>query len=353
MCQTGLNLFAAGKFGDVSFDTQPEAGAPGIAVGQGKAAHPVHELIARRIAERSKPGKRNDDFKLALAIEGGGMRGVIPASMAAAIDHHGLTECFDLVAGTSAGAATGAALLGGVAAGGCSAYWDELATRAFINPFKLLIGRPAFNPAYSLGLDTVALDAGRHGRAIENPIPLYCVALDVDSCEAVGLTGFENREELEGGLLASGRIPWIGGEPVEFRGRRWVDGGIAEPLPFPTAIKAGATHVLVLQSRPEGVPRSAPGVAERMIKRKLHRLNPELAVLYESRIDDYERDTAEVAHKSTTPSQAPHMLGWRLPAGSPMVGQLSRDQASLRAASDAAEQYSNRQIAAIMAGKVI
>lgn len=218
---------------------------------------------------------------------------------------------------------------------------------------KLLIGRPAFNQAYSLGLDTATLDDERHARAVASPTKLYCVATDVDSCEAVGLAGFKDRVELANGLLASGRIPWIGGEPVEFRGRRWIDGGIVEPLPYPTAIKAGATHVLVLQSRPEGVPRSAPGFVERRIRRKLHQLNPALSSIYDARIDNYERDTAELADKSVNQSGAPFLLGWRLPAGSPMVGQLSRNAAALRQASAVAEQYADRQLDATLPDEAI
>lgn len=55
-------------------------------------SHPVLELIRRRIAEGSRPGDRDpsDHARLALAIEGGGMRGSITGGMALAIDKLGL-----------------------------------------------------------------------------------------------------------------------------------------------------------------------------------------------------------------------------------------------------------------------
>ena len=43
------------------------------------------------------------------------MRGVVSAGMTAALERLGLTRCFDLVVGSSAGALNAAALLGGVA----------------------------------------------------------------------------------------------------------------------------------------------------------------------------------------------------------------------------------------------
>ena len=77
--------------------------------------HPVLELLAARAERAGQDGSATDGACLALAIEGGGMRGVVSAGMTAAIELLGLTACFDLVVGTSAGALNGAGLLAGVA----------------------------------------------------------------------------------------------------------------------------------------------------------------------------------------------------------------------------------------------
>ena len=66
------------------------------------APHAVGELLRRRAG-----GARDDGARLALAIEGGGMRGAVSAGMAIAIDELGLTEAFDAVYGASAGALNG------------------------------------------------------------------------------------------------------------------------------------------------------------------------------------------------------------------------------------------------------
>ena len=67
--------------------------------------HPVLELVLARGREGSRPGQRSDGAKLGLAIEGGGMRGVVTAGMVKALEQHGLLEAFDVVFGSSAGAA--------------------------------------------------------------------------------------------------------------------------------------------------------------------------------------------------------------------------------------------------------
>src|SRR5436853_425953 len=104
--------------------------------------------------------------------------------------------------------------------------------------------------------------------------------------EARGLTGrFDlvvgasagavNGGELCAGRLASSRLPWIGGDPAQFRGRAYLDGGLAESIPYRTAFGAGATHALALMTWPVGVARTPPGgLADRIIERRLRRLNP-------------------------------------------------------------------------------
>jgi predicted acylesterase/phospholipase RssA len=65
--------------------------------------HPVVEALRRR----------PDGARIALAIEGGGMRGAVSAGMVIAVHDLGLTDAFDFVFGASAGALNGVWLLSG------------------------------------------------------------------------------------------------------------------------------------------------------------------------------------------------------------------------------------------------
>ena len=97
-----------------------------------------------------------------------------------------------------------------------------------------------------------------------------------------------------------------GGPPVELGGRRYVDGGLAAPIPVAEALAAGATHVLAPQTRPYGVPRkSASRLADRFIERHLRRLNPTLVTLYRGRAAPYERTVGDIARRSRDPAAGP------------------------------------------------
>lgn len=303
-------------------------------------AHPVLDVLAARRHSASEPGARTDAHKVAVVLEGGGMRGVVSAGMTAAIERLGLTRCFDLVVGSSAGALNAAALLAGVARPAARMYHTVLASRRFVNPVRLLFGRPALDVRFVLAHAGEELDAERHERTIASPIPLHCVALDVDSAQSVPFTGMRTKDELFQVLLATTRMPWIGGPPVAIEGRRYIDGALTTPIPIALAKDAGATHILVLQTRPYGVPRSAGGrVGEAVIARYLRRLNPALVPLWHARIEEYEDLVERIARSSEQPdADGPYVLGLRPPQGTPCVTQLERRPEVLARAAEDAER---------------
>jgi predicted patatin/cPLA2 family phospholipase len=298
-------------------------------------AHPVVALLG----ERASRGSSDDGATLALVLEGGGMRGVVSCAMAAELERRGLTRCFDHVVGTSAGALNGAAFVAGVARGCTDNYLDEHAVRRYIAPRRLLLGRPAVDVAFTLQQVTDGLDAERHRRAVESPVPLHCLATDVETAQATRLAGFRSVAELHDALLATSRLPWVGGHAVPFRGRRYLDGGLVAPIGLDAALGLGATHVLVLQTRPEGVARTPEKrPVEWMIERRLRAQNPALVRCSRARVAVYEQVVERIAAATTEPGGAgPHVFGVRLPAGTPPVGQLERDPEVLRAAAEAAQ----------------
>ena len=92
--------------------TTPQVNATTVTTDQ-LLHHSVIELIAQRVRTNSTPGNRapDDTAHLALAIEGGGMRGSVSAGMAAAIASLDLTDAFDSIYGSSAGCMVGAYMI--------------------------------------------------------------------------------------------------------------------------------------------------------------------------------------------------------------------------------------------------
>jgi predicted patatin/cPLA2 family phospholipase len=304
------------------------------------STHPVAAVLRTRREDGSSPGARRDPHRVAVVIEGGGMRGVVSAGMTAALERLGLTACFDLVVGSSAGAINGAGLLGGMAAAGPGVYCGPLASRRFINPARLLVGRPALDVRFVLAHAAAGIEADRLEPTITRAMELHCVAVDVDTAELVTFAGMQTQQELWDALLATTRMPWVGGGPMTIGGRRYIDGALGASIPLAAALEAGATHVLVLQTRPFGVPRSTGSrLADVFIERHLRRLNPALVQAWRDRIPDYERLVVDIARRSSEPgADPPDVLGLRPPAGTPVVGQLERRAPVLSAAAAAAER---------------
>ncbi len=301
--------------------------------------HPVAAVLLERLGAGSQPGARRDGHRVALVLEGGGMRGVVSAGMTAALERFGLTPCFDLVVGSSAGAINGAALIAGVAREGAATYCGPLASRSFVNPARVLLGRPVIDVNSILTYAADGLDAGRHERVLSSPIALHCVATGVESAGPVDLSGMATIRELWDALLASSRMPWAGGAPVEIDGRRYLDGGLAAAIPVAEAVAAGATHVLALQTRPQGVPRkSASRIGDRLIERHLRTLNPALVTAYRERVPSYERLVDNIARWSREGGGPPYVLGIRPGSGTPAVSQLERRGPVLSVAAADAER---------------
>jgi predicted patatin/cPLA2 family phospholipase len=303
-----------------------------VATGEDQRDHPVIAAVRRRRDEGSTPGARTDGRRIALVIEGGGMRGVVSAGMAAAIEQLGLTDSFDEVHGASAGSFNAAFLLAGQATYLTGLYPHGFGDPRFVSLRRAIAGRPLFD------LDYVIDEVWRSQRRLRTDvieasgIELHCTATDVDQAEIVDLDELRDGEQIRCAMRASARLPWLAGPPVHFRGRRLLDATLAEAMPVRAAGRT-ATHMLVLQTRPQGVQHTplSTGVA-RLTDRYLEKLNPELVELRRSRSERYDRLSEELAGRARDPAAEPAVCVIRPPAGAPMIGQMENRLTVLTAA---------------------
>src|SRR5579875_1169441 len=238
--------------------------------------HPVIALLRTRRERGSRPGRRDDGRRLALVIEGGGMRGVVSAGMCAAIEQLGLTDAFDEVHGASAGAFNAAFLIAGQASYLTGLYQHGFGNPRFVSPLRLLRGRALFDMAYVIEEVWRTQRPLHTERILASEIELHCTATDVDLAQAVDLTELRDDAEIRTAMLASARLPWLAGGPVSFRGRRLLDATLAESVPV-QAPRHSATDMLVLQTRPHGVAHQPlSGWLANLTDRYLAGLNPAL-----------------------------------------------------------------------------
>jgi predicted patatin/cPLA2 family phospholipase len=211
--------------------------------------HEVLRILADRAAAKSTPGQRGDDWRVALAIEGGGMRGTISAGMAHMLSELGLVDAFDAVYGSSAGAITAAWLLSSWP-DGLRGWAEPDYAKALIRRSRLLAGKAVVDVE---GLIEVIYQTEwpmDFGSVLANPVQWHPLATDAATGASTDLRPLIGDDaEVRLAMRASACMPLLAGPPIALGGRRFYDAGVAESIPYRTALAQGATHVLVLRSR--------------------------------------------------------------------------------------------------------
>jgi predicted acylesterase/phospholipase RssA len=314
--------------------------------------HDVLRVISERARSGSQPGARTDGLRVALAIEGGGMRGTVTAGMALALHELGLVPAFDAVYGASAGAITGAWLLSSNPDG--LRGWSEPAyAKTLIRWSAMLRGRPVVDVRTLievLYLTEFPMDFPSVLASAVEYHPLATDAVTGASTDLRPLIG--DPIELRLALRASASLPFLAGPPVELRGRRFYDAGVAESIPFRTPLAQDATHVLVLRSRHPhaassggtvngapvngagadlvqlpGPPRSARVLARTTLRKESRELRAALL----TRGARTATDVARIAELEA----AGQAFSIRPPASAPVVSRLTTDGPLLAAALEA------------------
>ena len=227
--------------------------------------HPLRvvELLRNRKHSGWRAGGHGDR-KLALIVEGGGMRGVLSAGSLLAVDLLGYRACFDEIYATSSGAVNAAFFLSGQGSSGIRVYFDDINNRHFYNPcrlFKIV----DVDYVYDYVVPQVKkLDE----RVLKNSATdLLFSMTEVNSGKNVLKSVKSSRETVAKMLKASSALPVLYNKTVTLDGEQYVDGGISCTVPIRQAIDNGCTDILVLVTKPHGYIPSAPSAFERSMMR--------------------------------------------------------------------------------------
>lgn len=231
------------------------------------ADHPVLAALARRLRDGTVPGSRaaSDTMKIGLAVEGGGMKGVVSAGACGELLRLGMYDCFDAVYGSSAGAMNLTYYLAKQPEG-VKAYQEDLVDGTFLDLKRLpktrrsrrLMGTsrgraPAMDVSYLVDgvMDGATGRALRWSDVLASTVAFNVVATSLDTLTPVILRSpFKDVADLKQALKASAAVPLFAGpKPVRHRGQRLVDAAVMEPVPIHAAAADGCTHVLVLLTR--------------------------------------------------------------------------------------------------------
>jgi predicted acylesterase/phospholipase RssA len=363
------------------------------------ADHPVAKLLYERKqkAKSLPPGvsplveNKKDGYKIALAIEGGGMRGCVSAGMVAALYYLGLEDHFDTVYGSSAGSLIGAYFITRqLPYYGPEIYYDILTTAGtkFIDTRRLLravglglldprllkdvITRPDGKPVLELSylLETTVQQRKPLNWTkfveMQEVQPLNVIASGLKSEKAMVFNmknkSFQTLGQLAKCMHASMLLPGIAG-PVMNIGQRagamahiigndqahllgdgepLADSLIYEPFPYRSAVKDGATHVLVLRTRPDGVDVTGKaGIFDKFVMRRFFLKKNKLRGIFDRMQNQlhkkrYAEDVlimneAAKSKRDYTESSPnnPHLMPIALPPGSPEVTRLENDRQAI------------------------
>lgn len=267
------------------------------------------------------------------------MRGVVSGGMVSAVDHLRLTSCFDFVIGTSAGALAGAYLLAGQPRLGTSIYFEDLTGREWLDYRRPLRGKPLVCLDFLIDEVMVHRKPLDATRILQSPVPLHAVATRYPEFEAEVLSDFPSPRALLEALRASARLPVVSGPPVNIGGHLYIDGSETQSIPASKAFELGATHLLILRTRPAGGLRGTSRPAQRLVGfRLMNRLLPGLGDAHALRAARYMREVTQLDEWQDDPAGSQMAYSIQIPGHQGEIGQLEQNSEKLRDAAEAGAQ---------------
>lgn len=292
--------------------------------------HPVRHVLRARRDAGSKPGQRDDDHRVGLAIEGGGMRGVVSGAMLTALEDLGYADAFDGVYACSSGAVNGAYFVARGTWYPLSIYFDDLTTGRFIDFRRLLRGVGPMDLDYVFDVVLAERKPLAYQTILESPQRLHVTVTDVDTLEPSDVTDFESVDDLRSALQASAWLPIAVRGTATFRGHRAIDGGVLRFHPFRAALLDGCTHILSLSTRPLGTLRSQPPWSNPLLAQHLDRLRPGLGAGFTASLRQYlAEDRPYLVRSMREPDDRPAVLDVPPLPGTPEVKRHETDRGKL------------------------
>ena len=261
------------------------------------------------------------------------MRGAVSGGMGLAIHELGLADRFDAVYGSSAGALNGLWLIGGRVEDGIHTWTDRDLGKVVMDKRRIFGSRPIVDMRTVIEQHYERISPGLFQAALDANTEFHPLATDIETGQAVDLhRQVLDRESLILALRATSTLPLIGGPPVDFNGRQYLDAGLSAAIPFRAAIADGATHLLPLRSRRAGDLAGAPsGIGGRLTKRMLGRISPAVQAGYVTRATREGADEEFLDRHATETGLTPSILQIRPRPESAVPSRLESNMDVVRA----------------------
>ena len=270
---------------------------------------------------------------IGLILEGGGMRGAFTAGVLDCWMAEGIR--FTDVYGVSAGACQACSYLCDQPGRGLRVWTDYVDDPRFCSMQSLLTTGDLFGAELNYDLVPRQLDPLDNEAFLRSGARLIAVVTDVETGRPAYIPIRDMFEDIQA-VRASASLPLIS-NMVEYRGRKYLDGGVSDSIPIRRAIADGhEKNVLVLTQAPgyRKTPNRALG-AMRIKYRKYPRLVEAVArrhLMYNETLDFIERQAAEGKLFVLRPDVRPE------------VGRVEKDPAKLRHLHDVGYAVARREL---------
>lgn len=184
-------------------------------------------------------------MKIGLVLEGGGMRGLYTGGVLDLLTDEGLLA--DYVIGVSAGACNGVSYVSGQRGRNLRINTEYVADKRYVGIRNLLRTGSMFGMDFIFDEIPHKLDPFDYAAFQASPCDFVAGVTDV----LTGKPAYFGREDMQGHsivLRASSAIPCFS-PMVRYKGRDYLDGGTADPIPVRKALADGCDKVIVVLTR--------------------------------------------------------------------------------------------------------
>jgi len=275
---------------------------------------------------------------IGLILEGGGMRGAFTAGVLDYWMEQGLW--FTDVYGVSAGACQACSYLCNQPGRGLRVWLDYLDDPRFCSMRSLLTTGDLFGAELNYDLVPRKLDPLDNETFLKRGARFTAVVTDVQTGAPAYIPIRDMFEDIEA-VRASASLPLIS-NMVEYKGRKYLDGGVSDSIPIKRAIADGHDrNVLVLTQAPgyRKEPNRALGAMRIKYRRYPHLVEAVARrhIMYNETLDFIDRQVAAGKLFVLRPDVAPG------------IGRVERDPEKLRRLHDAGHAVARREMARLRA----
>lgn len=187
-------------------------------------------------------------MKLGLVLEGGGMRGAYTVGVLDALMDNSINV--DYLVGVSAGASNGASYVSSQRGRGLRVTTNYVADKRYLSFSNFLKTKSLFGMDFIFNEIPNKLDPFDYEKFEKSPCEFVAGVTDV----LTGKPAYFGKEHIDKSctvLKASSSIPMFS-PMVEYKGKKYLDGGTSDPIPAKKALEDGCDKIIVVLTRERG-----------------------------------------------------------------------------------------------------